>query len=165
MLKFKHTLKTLNFQTRNYDRKRYLKEKRKEAKLSSLENIKLSDCFDLLNKYTLGINQEITAQFELQPLDKPLRTVVQLPIKLKGLQQKNEKILVFAEGEDQKLAKELGADFVGSDDLIQEIIEGKVEFDRALSTKQVFPKVIKIARILGPKGLMPSPAKGKFLPS
>ncbi|KAJ3252653.1 hypothetical protein HK103_001356 [Boothiomyces macroporosus] len=70
------------------------------------------------------------------------------------------KILVFATGKDAELAKELGADIVGGVELLEQITQNQLQFDRCLSTKQMFPNVVKIAKILGPKGLMPSPAKG-----
>lgn len=49
---------------------------------------------------------------------------------------------------------------MGGEELIPEILEGKLEFNTCLATKSMFPQVIKIAKYLGPKGLMPSPAKG-----
>jgi large subunit ribosomal protein L1 len=49
---------------------------------------------------------------------------------------------------------------VGAESIIQDIIDDKIKFDKVLSTKEMFPQVIKIAKYLGPKGLMPSPARG-----
>ena len=54
----------------------------------------------------------------------------------------------------------MGATIVGGEELFDDITNGTLEFDALLATKEIFPKVIKLARILGPKGLMPSPAKG-----
>ena len=54
----------------------------------------------------------------------------------------------------------MGAHIVGAESLIQDITEDKLKFDKVLCTKEMFPQVIKIAKYLGPKGLMPSPARG-----
>ncbi len=71
------------------------------------------------------------------------------------------RVLVFAEGEDARIAEEAGADFVGSDDIIQKIQkEGWLEFDVALATPQMMGKVARLGRILGPRGLMPNPKAG-----
>lgn len=73
---------------------------------------------------------------------------------------KKIKILVFAEGEQEKEAKEAGADYVGSDDLIQRIEKGWTDFDLTISVPEMMAKVGKIGKILGPKGLMPNPKVG-----
>ncbi|KAJ3269085.1 hypothetical protein HDV01_001893 [Terramyces sp. JEL0728] len=85
------------------------------------------------------------------------RCLVALP---HSIEMDKPKILVFATGKDAELAKELGADIVGGVELLDQITQNQLQFDRCLSTKQMFPNVVKIAKILGPKGLMPSPAKG-----
>lgn len=76
--------------------------------------------------------------------------------------QKEQKIHANAirQGPDAVLAKELGADIVGGPEIIPSILDGKLSFTSCLSTRSLFPHVIKIAKFLGPKGLMPSPAKG-----
>jgi len=73
---------------------------------------------------------------------------------------KKIKILVFAEGEQEKEAKEAGADYVGADDLIEKIQKGWMDFDLAISVPQLMAKVGKIGKILGPRGLMPNPKVG-----
>ncbi|KAI9504389.1 hypothetical protein GGI25_003333 [Coemansia spiralis] len=70
------------------------------------------------------------------------------------------KVLVFAEGEKAKEAKAAGADFVGGDELIEMVRNDEVVFEKCLSTPEMLPKVAKIARLLGPKGLMPTVNKG-----
>ncbi|ORX74356.1 ribosomal protein L1 [Linderina pennispora] len=69
-------------------------------------------------------------------------------------------VLVFAEGEKAKEAREAGADFVGGEELVNKVRDGEVKFDKCLSTPGMLPKVAKIARLLGPKGLMPTVNKG-----
>ncbi|KAJ2771979.1 hypothetical protein IWQ56_001572 [Coemansia nantahalensis] len=70
------------------------------------------------------------------------------------------RVLVFAQGEKAKEATAAGADFVGGEELVARVREGKVAFDKCLATPDMLPKVAKIARILGPKGLMPTVNKG-----
>jgi large subunit ribosomal protein L1 len=73
---------------------------------------------------------------------------------------KTERVLVFAKGEKEKEAREVGADHVGSDDLIEKIKGGWLEFDRAVATPDMMGAVGKIGKILGPRGLMPNAKVG-----
>lgn len=73
---------------------------------------------------------------------------------------KQIRILVFAAGDGERLAREAGADFVGSDDLIKQIEGGWVDFDVAIATPDQMGKVGKLGKILGRRGLMPNPKSG-----
>ena len=88
--------------------------------------------------------------------DQQVRGVVLLP---HGT-GKSVRVLVFAEGEDARIAEEAGADYVGSDDLAQKISSGWLDFDIVIATQRMMPKVGRLGRILGPRGLMPSPKAG-----
>ena len=73
-------------------------------------------------------------------------------------------VIVFATGAQAEAAIAAGADKVGSDDLIQEITDGFLDFDAAIATPDQMAKVGRIARVLGPRGLMPNPKTGTVTP-
>ncbi len=73
---------------------------------------------------------------------------------------KKTRILVFAEGEAEKIAKEAGADYVGGDELIKKIEGGWLDFDTTIATRDMMGKVGKLGKILGRRGLMPNPKVG-----
>lgn len=73
---------------------------------------------------------------------------------------KSKKVVVFAEGSQADQAKEAGADEVGSDDLVEKVQNGYLDFDVVIATPMMMAKVGRLGRILGPKGLMPNPKTG-----
>ena len=101
---------------------------------------------------------EVHLRLDLDPrqADQQLRGMVSLP---HGT-GKQVRILVFAEGEATKMAEEAGADHVADDDLMKKIEDGWLEFDATIAIPQMMGKVSKLGRILGPRGLMPSPKSG-----
>ena len=74
------------------------------------------------------------------------------------------RVLVFAKGEAETVAKEAGADFVGSDDLVQKIQDGWLEFDVAIATPDMMKIVGRLGKVLGSRGLMPNPKSGTVTP-
>ncbi len=92
--------------------------------------------------------------------DQQVRGVVLLP---KGT-GKEIRILVFAEGEAARIAEEAGADFVGSDELVEKVQNGWFDFDVVIATPPMMRKVGRLGRFLGPRGLMPNPKAGTIVP-
>jgi large subunit ribosomal protein L1 len=88
--------------------------------------------------------------------DQMVRGSVVLP---NGL-GKSVRVLVFAKGEKEKEALEAGADVVGSDDIVEKIRGGWLDFDRVIATPDMMGTVGKLGKILGPRGLMPNPKVG-----
>ncbi len=88
--------------------------------------------------------------------DQQVRGVILLP---NGLGKKT-RVLVFTQGEGVRLAQEAGADYAGSDELVKQIEGGWLDFDVSIATPDVMPKVAKLGRILGRRGLMPNPKSG-----
>ena len=88
--------------------------------------------------------------------DQQVRGVALLP---NGL-GKAVRVLVFAQGESEKTARDAGADYVGGDELIKKIEDGWVEFDVAIATPDMMHKIGKLGKVLGRRGLMPNPKSG-----
>ncbi len=91
-----------------------------------------------------------------QNANQQVRGVALLPYGL----GKKVRILVFAQGEAERIAKEAGADFAGGDELVKKIEDGWLDFDTAISTPDMMSKVSKLGKILGRRGLMPNPKSG-----
>jgi len=125
----------------------------KDDKIENLLKIIKKNC-------TTKFNESVDVHFRLNLKQKKseanIRTVLNLPV------AKNKKIRVAVICEEEKLeeAKKSDADIIGSDDLINNISVGKINFEKLVSTPKMMTKLGKLGKILGPKGLMPNPKLG-----
>ena len=119
-----------------------------------------------LAKETSSKNQDATIEVAIRlgvdprKADQMVRGTVNLP----NGTGKTARVAVFAVGDKAEEAQAAGADVVGSDDLIEKIQGGWLDFDAAIATPDQMAKVGRVARILGPRGLMPNPKTGTVTP-
>ncbi len=119
------------------------------------------EAIDLVKKtstsnFDATVETHICMNLDPRQADQQVRGVVSLP---HGT-GKEVRIVAFAEGEAAKIAEEAGADYVADDELISKIEEGWLEFDTTIAIPQMMGKVSKLGRVLGPRGMMPSPKTG-----
>ncbi len=138
--------------------------KKYRAALALVDKDKLyapEEALELVKKMSFtNFNETVEVHMRLnvdpRHADQMVRGVALLP---NGL-GKEIRILVFAEGEAARIAEEAGADFVGSDELVAKIQGGWLDFDVAIAIPSMMRKVGRLGRILGPRGLMPTPKAG-----
>jgi len=118
----------------------------------AIKNVK-KNCTTKFNE-SIDISLNLNLKHKKEELS--IRTVVNLP----NGNGKKVKVAVLCEDNKSEEAKKSGAEIVGSESLVNEIISGKINFDKLIATPSMMPKMGKLGKILGPKGLMPNPKLG-----
>ena len=141
-----------------------VKSKRYKSIKSLIENTKIysiNEAISILKKSKkLKFDETLDIAINLGVDPKHADQIVKGIIKLPHGTGKIVKIAVFAEDEKATEAKEAGADYVGSEDLVQKFEKSEIKVDRVIATPDMMTVVGKLGKILGPKGLMPNPKLG-----
>ena len=129
------------------------------ARAKKIEHV--DEALKVVQTYAVGrsdesINVSIVLNVDVKRSDERVRGNVLLP----HSNGKTARVAVFARGALADEAREAGADIVGAEDLVSEIVNGRLDFDRTIAAPDVMPILAKAARQLGPKGLMPNPKRG-----
>ena len=134
---------------------------------------KIDGIVDRSRKYTIEEACALVGKAKFAKFDETVDIAVRLGVNPKHADQmvrgalvlphgtgQTVKVLVFAKGEKEAEAKAAGADHVGSDEMVQKVLEGFLDFDRVIATPDMMGQVGKLGRVLGPRGLMPNPKVG-----
>ncbi len=137
------------------------KQKIINEELQNKDTFKLDEAIVISKKFTSkkfdeSLDISIILGIDAKKSDQQIRGVLSLP----KMPEKKVKVAVFADGDDIKKSKDAGAEIVGSDDLIEMVKKGEINFDKCISTPKMMVKVSSLGQILGPKGLMPNPKLG-----
>ena len=138
--------------------KRYKKifETSKNSKVATLEEAIKKIKNNCTTKFDESIDISLNLNLKQKKEEMSLRTVVNLP----NGNGKKIKVAVLCEDTKIKEAEDAGAELAGSDNLINNITAGKINFDKLIATPSMMSKIGKLGKILGPKGLMPNPKLG-----
>lgn len=140
-----------------------MKQTKKQKALATIDTEKvyaLADAIEVLRanaskKFDETLEIAIRLGIDITKADQNIRGMLSLP----NGTGKKVRVAVFT-ANSQEDAKKAGADVVGGDDLIEKVAGGQIDFDRVIATPEMMPKMSKVARVLGPKGLMPNPKLG-----
>ena len=140
------------------------RSKRMTAALAQVDNTKhydLREAVGLVKKAaTAKFDETVDLALKLgvdpRQADQMVRGTVSLP----NGTGKQVRVLVFAKGEKEGEAREAGADFVGAEDMVEKVKGGWLDFDATIATPDIMSSVGKLGKLLGPRGLMPSPKSG-----
>ena len=135
--------------------------------------VKVDEIVDRAKKFSVDEAVSLVKKAKYAKFDETVDIAIRLGVNPKHADQmvrgaivlphgtgQSVRVLVFAKGEKEREAREAGADFAGSDDLVAKVSEGFLDFDRVIATPDMMGAVGKLGRILGPRGLMPNPKVG-----
>ncbi|WP_297945708.1 50S ribosomal protein L1 [uncultured Fibrobacter sp.] len=120
----------------------------------------LKEAIEILKKSELKFDQTVEVHFNLGVDPKHSDQVVRGTVVLPHGTGRPVRVLVFCKDNNIEVAKNAGADYAGGADLVQKIQEGWLDFDSVVATPDMMPVISKVAQVLGPRGLMPSPKAG-----
>lgn len=120
----------------------------------------LEQALEILKKSEVKFDQTVEIHFNLGVDPKNSDQAVRGTVVLPNGTGRSVRVLVFCKDNNFQAALDAGADYVGGADLVQKIQEGWLEFDAVVATPDMMPVISKVARVLGPRGLMPSPKSG-----
>ena len=134
-------------------------------RFKKLEKIDKTDSIDqILNlvkkNCTTKFDESIDLSFQINNKQKKSEVNIRTAVNLPCGTGKDVKVAVVCEEDKLKIAKDAGAEIVGSDDLIEKIKSGETNFEKLICTPSMMVKLSKLGKILGPKGLMPNPKLG-----
>ena len=131
------------------------------------------DTVDRARKYTLDEAVELVKGYSTANFDETIDMAIRLGVNPRHADQmvrgavvlphgtgKVTRVVVFAKGDKEREAQEAGADYVGNDELIKKIQDGWLDFDKCIATPDMMKDVAKLGRILGTRGMMPTPKLG-----
>ncbi|MFU8805585.1 MAG: 50S ribosomal protein L1 [Bradymonadaceae bacterium] len=131
------------------------------AKVDSLQRYGLDEAVALLKQISFAkFDESVDAAINLNVNPRHADQMVRGSVSLPHGTGKETRVLVFAKGEKAKEAEEAGADFVGSDELLEKINDGWTDWDVTVATPDMMGQVGRIGKVLGPRGLMPNPKAG-----
>lgn len=130
-----------------YDKSKSYRLKEAIAILKKMPKMKLDETIEVSAKLNVDPKQSQSAS---------IRGTVALP---HGTGKK-VRVVVFCKGEEDRKARDAGADHVGADDLVAKVMGGWADFDVAIATPEMMKDIAKLGRVLGPRGLMPNPKSG-----
>ena len=141
---------------KNSKRFRNLKDLQKNKNAEKIDDAIKKVKANCTTKFKESIDVSFKLNLKQKKTDAGLRTVVNLP----HGNGKKIKVAVLCEDNKQEDAKNSGADIYNSEKLLKDINDGKIEFDKMIATPAMMSKIGKLAKVLGPKGLMPNPKLG-----
>ena len=139
---------------------RITKRQKTWAELDTAKTYSFADAIEALRpfcskKFDESLEIAVRLAIDVTKADQNIRGMLSLP----NGTGKKVRVAVFT-NDKQEDAKKAGADVVGGEDLIEKVAAGNIDFDRVIATPEMMPKMSKVARVLGPKGLMPNPKLG-----
>lgn len=139
----------------NYFNARSLSERRRDHCLEALRLVRAGAS----PRFVDSVNISVRLNVDTKRSDERVRGSVLLPHST----GKSVRVAVFARGELADRARAAGADVVGAEELVEEVLNGNINFERCFATPDTMPILAKAARTLGPKGLMPNPKRGSVI--